>query len=175
MTTGDAVVAANGLLSVKGGDAISATYIDASDGGGGINIPRVATASAVCAPTGVRPVADGSFGTAMKGSRADLSGTTIDVAWDVATCSSADHHILYGELENVAAALPTGSVCDLGFTGVATWTGVPAANLWFVVVGDDGGTTEGSWGTDAQGAQRGAGAASGQCGMTARDNSGVCP
>jgi hypothetical protein len=174
MTTSDAV-AANGVLSVKNGDTISATYIDANDGGGGLNVPRATTASAVCAPTGVRPVADGSFGTAMRGSRADLSGTTIDVTWDVATCSSADHHILYGDLQDVATAAVTGASCDLGVTGAASWTGVPAGDLWFVVVGDDGAATEGSWGTDSAGAQRGSGAASGQCGMTARDNSGVCP
>ncbi len=174
-TTSDAAVAADGLLSVKSHDTITATYIDTSDGGGGVNIPRVAVATAACAPTGARPVADGSFGTAMTGSRADLSGTIIDVTWDVATCSSADHHILYGELANVASAAVTGASCDLGTAGVASWTGVPAGDLWFVVVGDDGAITEGSWGTNGAGAQRGAGAASGQCGMTARDDSGVCP
>ena len=116
-----------------------------------------------------------SFGTAMKGSRADLAGTTIDVTWDVATCSSADHHILYGDLANVASAAVTGASCDLGTSGATSWSGVPAGDLWFVVVGDDNATTEGSWGTDGGGAQRGSGTASGQCGMAARDNSGVCP
>ena len=174
-TTANAVVAANGLLSVNTNDTITATYIDSNDGGGGSSIPRVALATAVCAATGVRPVADGSFGTAMKGSRADALGTTINVTWDVATCSSADHHILYGDLANVASTAATGASCELGTSGATSWTGVPAGDLWFVVVGDDNATTEGSWGTTGIGAVRGAGAASGQCGMTARDNSGVCP
>jgi hypothetical protein len=52
---------------------------------------------------------------------------------------------------------------------------VPSGNLWFVIVGDDDAATEGSWGTDGSGAQRGGAAVSGLCGMTARDNSGVCP
>ena len=174
-TTSNAAVAANGLLSVRNSDTITATYIDTSDGGGGVNIPRVAVATAACAVTGVRPVADGSFGTAMKGSRADLLGTTINVTWDVATCSSADHHILYGDLATVASTAVTGASCDLGTSGATSWTGVPAGDLWFVVVGDDNATTEGSWGTDGAGAQRGSGTVSGQCGMAARDNSGVCP
>jgi len=174
-TTADAAVAANGRLSVKNNDTITATYIDSSDGGGGVNIPRVAVATAVCAATGAKPVADGSFGTAMTGSRSDLSGSTIDLTWDVATCSSADHHVLYGDLASVASAAVTGASCDLGASGAATWSSVPAGDLWFVVVGNDNASTEGSWGTTGPGVQRGAGAASGQCGMTARDDSGVCP
>jgi hypothetical protein len=174
-TTGDPVIAANGLLSVVNHDTITATYVDANDGGGGLNVPRVTVATAACAPTGAKPVADGSFGTAMTGSRADDLGTAIDVTWDVVTCTSADHHILYGDLANVASAAVTGAICDLGISGAATWAGVPAGDLWFVVVGDDDATTEGSWGTSGVGGQRGAGAASGQCGLTARDDSGVCP
>jgi hypothetical protein len=174
-TTANAPVSGDGLLSVQNGDTITAKYIDSSDGGGGTNIPRYATATATCAPTGAKPVADGSFGTAMTGSRTDPSGTMIDVTWDVATCSSADHHILYGDLASVASMTVTGAVCDLGISGATTWTGVPAGDLWFLVVGDDNGATEGSWGTDGSGAQRGGNAASGQCGLSQRDNSGVCP
>ena len=126
-------------------------------------------------PGVVKPVADGSYGTAMRGSRSDPSGSTIGLTWDVATCSSSDHHVLYGNLATVASGTVGGAACDLGTTGSASWTGVPPGNLWFVVVGDNNATVEGSWGTDGSGAQRGLGTASGQCGMTARDNSGVCP
>jgi hypothetical protein len=93
----------------------------------------------------------------------------------VATCTSPNHHLLYGQLANVASATVDGAACNLGTSGSASWTGVPAGDLWFVVVGDDGSSTEGSWGTDGTGAQRGLDAASGQCGVTTRDNSGVCP
>ena len=90
------------------------------------------------------------------------------------TCSSTDHHILYGDLANVASATVGGAVCDLGVTGTTSWSGVPAGSLWFVVVGDNNATIEGSWGTTTLGERGGAGV-SGQCGMTTRDNSGVCP
>jgi hypothetical protein len=165
----------NGQLSVANGDTITATYIDASDGAGGVNLSRTAGATTACASLGAKPVADGSFGTAMTGSRADASGSTIDLTWDVSTCSSADHHLLYGDLANVASLAVAGAVCDLGTSGSASWTGVPAGDLWFVVVGDDDASTEGSWGTDGTGAQRGGSSPSARCGMATRDNSGVCP
>jgi hypothetical protein len=132
----------------------------------------------VCAlapPGGVKPVADGTFGIGMNGSRLDPAGSSIAVTWDVATCASADHHILYGDLSNVASLSPTGAACDLGTTGSATWTAVPAGSLWFVVVGDDNAVTEGTWGTDGNTPQRGGTTPSGFCGLTVRDNSGTCP
>jgi hypothetical protein len=165
----------NGQLSVANGDAITATYVDAGDGAGGVNVPHAAGASVACALAGPKPVADGSFGTAMTGSRADASGGTIDLTWDVATCTSPNHHVIYGDLGTVASAAVAGATCNLGTSGSASWSGVPAGDLWFVVVGDDGGSTEGSWGTDSTGAERGGSAASGQCGIATRDNSGVCP
>jgi subtilisin-like proprotein convertase family protein len=128
-----------------------------------------------CGPTGVRPVADGAFGTAMKGSRANAAGTSINVTWDTTTCTSADHHVLYGDLASVASAAVSGAFCDLGISGSASWTNVPAGDLWFVLVGDDDATSEGSWGTVGSGAQRGPGTASGQCGTSILDTSGVCP
>ena len=170
-----AAPAHNGQLSVANGDAITATYVDASDGAGGVNVSHAAGATTACAFAGAKPVADGSFGTAMTGSRADPSGTTIDLNWDVATCTSPNHHLLYGDLATVASATVNGAACNLGTSGSAPWTGVPAGDLWFVVVSDDGASIEGSWGTDGTGAQRGLGTASGQCGVTTRDNSGVCP
>jgi hypothetical protein len=74
----------------------------------------------------------------------------------------------------VASSTVGGAVCDLGATGSASWTGVPAGNLWFVVVGDNDAASEGSWGTKT-GGERGGTSASGMCGMTTRDNSGTCP
>ena len=130
----------------------------------------------VCAagPGVEKPVADGSFGTAMRGSRANPSGSTISLTWDVASCSSSDHHLLYGALANVASSAVSGASCDLGTTGSASWTGVPAGNLWFVVVGDNDATSEGSWGAMTSG-ERGGTSASALCGITTRDNSGTCP
>jgi trimeric autotransporter adhesin len=168
----------DGSLSVADGDLITAKYVDANDGAGHVNLTRTTTAAVDCTP--VLPghagtVADGTFGTAMTGSRADALGSTIDVTWDTATCASTDYHILYGDLASVASATILGAVCDFGTRGRQTWFGVPDGDLWFVVVGDDGAATEGSWGTDGIGGQRGGPAVSGRCGLTTRDNSGVCP
>jgi hypothetical protein len=128
----------------------------------------------LAAPGIAKPVADGSYGTAMTGSRGDVTGTVINLTWDVSTCSSTDHHVVYGDLANVSTALVSGGYCNLGASGSSAWSGVPAGNLWFVVVGDNDGTTEGSWGTTSSG-ERGGGNNSGTCGVTTRDNSASCP
>jgi hypothetical protein len=175
ITTTTAAPVADGLLSVKNGDTITVTYIDANDGGGGVNMPRVTTATATCVTPGVRPVPDGSFGIVMTASRTDGTGASINLKWDVATCSSTDHHLIYGALETVASASVAGGACNLGTSGTSIWAGAPPGNVWFVIVGDDDATTEGSWGTSSGGVQRGGVTVSGQCGMVARDNSGACP
>jgi hypothetical protein len=166
----------DGLLSVKDGDTITAKYIDANDGAGHVNLPRTTTAAVSCPPPpSAKPVADGTFGTEMTASRVDPAGGSISVTWDVATCVSPDHHLLYGDLADVATTTVLGAACDLGVTGNATWSAVPPEDIWFVIVGDDHVATEGSWGTDATSGQRGGTTVSGQCGMTTRDNSGTCP
>jgi hypothetical protein len=174
ITTTTAPPAVDGLLSVRNGDTITVTYIDANDGGGGVNLPRVVTATATCVTPGVRPVPDGSFGIAMKASRTDGTGASINLQWDAAPCSSTDHHLVYGDLATVSSWDVSGAACNLGTSGTNIWAGVPPGNVWFVLVGDDA-TTEGSWGTSGSGAQRGGVTVSGQCGMIARDNSGTCP
>jgi hypothetical protein len=175
ITTTTAAPAADGLLSVKNGDTITVTYIDANDGGGGLNVPRVTMATATCVTAGIRPVPEGSPGTMMTASRTDGTGASINLKWDVTTCSSSDHHLIYGDLATVASSTPSGGACNLGTSGTNIWAGVPPGNVWFTVVGDDDATTEGSWGTVSGGAQRGGTTVSGQCGMLARDNSGTCP
>jgi subtilisin-like proprotein convertase family protein len=127
------------------------------------------------APSGAKPVADGFTGLPMKASRGDALAGTINLTWDVTSCASADQHVIYGDLGNVAALAVTGGFCSLGTSGSAAWTGVPAGDLWFVVVGDDDAGTEGTWGTDATSGQRGGATVSGQCGITIRDNTGTCP
>ena len=111
----------------------------------------------------------------MRASRVDPPGSTIAVTWDVATCASADYHLLFGNLSSVASLTVLGAACNLGTTGSATWAAVPAVSLWFVVAGDDNATVEGSWGTDGHGAERRGVTPSGQCGLVSRDNSGTCP
>jgi hypothetical protein len=109
----------------------------------------------------------------MTASRVDA--TTVDVTWDVATCTSTNHEILYGSLASLPSYTLSGSVCGIGISGVTTWSGVPAGDLWFVVTGVDGAGTEATWGQDSSGADRGGSAASGQCGNAARNNGASCP
>jgi hypothetical protein len=141
-----------------------------------LNQQRVTTASAACVVLGkAKPVADGAFGVPMTGSRLDNFGSSIGLTWDVATCASTDHHLIYGSLASVASMTVLGGVCDLGATGAASWSSVPAGDLWFVVVGDDDAATEGSWGVDSNGGQRSAGTPSGVCGIASRDDEATCP
>jgi hypothetical protein len=111
----------------------------------------------------------------MKASRVTTAGSAMHLTWDVATCAAVNNHLLYGTLENVSSQALSGAVCGLGPLGSYDWVGVPAGNLWFVVVGDNAAAKEGSWGTNSAGAQRNGSTASGLCGFTTRDNSGTCP
>jgi len=121
------------------------------------------------------PVPDGTFGTAMTALRSNAAGTSVAVHWDATTCPTAGYHLLYGPLAAVSAHTVSGGACGIGTSGSFPWAGVPAGNLWFVVVSDDGAGFEGSWGTDGAGAPLGGSTPSGQCGITARSNSGTCP
>ena len=132
----------------------------------------------VCAgpPSVPHPVPDGTFGSGMTAARLDPSATSILLNWDVVTCSSTNHHLLYGDLATVSSYAVNGSSCSLGTTGTATWSGVPGGgDIWFVVVGDDAAGTEGSWGKNSAGAERGGTSPSNQCGDTVRNNGGTCP
>jgi subtilisin-like proprotein convertase family protein len=121
------------------------------------------------------PVPDGSFGVGMKASRLTSAGSALHLTWDVGTCTAANYHLLYGSLQTVSTQVLAGAACGLGPLGSYDWVSVPAGDLWFVVVGDNAGTKEGSWGTNGVGAQRKGATPSGLCGFTTRDNSGTCP
>jgi len=103
-----------------------------------------------------------------------LDATTIDVDWDASSCTSTDYELLYGNLGSLPSYTLLGSVCGLGTSGSATWSSVPAGNLWFLVTGVDGAGTEASWGPSTAG-ERNGGSASGQCGNGSRNNAATCP
>jgi hypothetical protein len=132
--------------------------------------------SVACPPGGAPPpVPDGSFGAGMTVSSGAGAVPGLHLAWDVATCAAKNNHLLFGALQDVSTYAPEGAVCGLGPSGSYDWSGVPAGDLWFLVVGDDANATEGTWGTDGAGAHRNGSAASGLCGFTARSNTGTCP
>jgi len=129
-----------------------------------------------CAPAAVPPpVPDGSFGTGMTASLLTGAVSGVHLAWDAATCAAKNNHLVYGTLQDVSSYALDGAVCGLGPLGGYDWVGVPAGDLWFVVVGDDAAAMEGTWGTDGAGAHRNGTTASGFCGFTTRSNSGTCP
>lgn len=120
------------------------------------------------------PVPDGTFGVAMRASRSDPAGTAVDVDWDVTLCTSADFHLIYGDLADVAAYAVSGGACGLGIDGIESGVALPAGDLWFLIVADDGNLIEGSWGDGTAGVRSGL-TPSFTCGVTVRDDSGVCP
>ena len=121
------------------------------------------------------PVPDGVTGVAMRATRTGLSGSGIDLSWDVASCVAAGYHLIYGPLATVSSYTLAGGACGLGTGGTAHWSGVPAGNSWFVIVGENGAGVESSWGTASSGAERAGTTPSGFCGNLARVNGVSCP
>jgi V8-like Glu-specific endopeptidase len=135
------------------------------------NVAFVTDVMSVCstAPAGPAPIGVGSLVVG----RAPGAADTIDLAWD-ATCGSANYNLLYGDLADVSMYTLQGATCSIGAGGGHSWTGVPGGNLFFLVVGTDGASTESSWGRDSGHRERNA-IGSSQCGMSALDSTGVCP
>lgn len=129
-----------------------------------------------CAPSGAPPpVPEGGAGPAMTASRENGAGSAIRVRWDASSCPAMNYHLLWGPLASVSSLALSGADCGLGPVGAYTWSGVDPGDLWFVVVGNDAASTEGTWGIDGSGGERGGSAASGRCGFAARNNGGMCP
>ncbi len=111
----------------------------------------------------------------------DSHGTDVTVTWDASNCASINYHIIYGKGENLSAWTLDGGKCAIGTSGTYTWNGLPDPTsytkrfLWFLVVGDNGIGTEGSWGLTSEGTEEGGTSASSVCSMTTKDLSGTCP
>jgi hypothetical protein len=111
----------------------------------------------------------------MTASRVDESGAIVHVAWDAATCTAKNYHLVYGQLAGLASYALDGGVCGLGPLGSYDWENVPAGDLWFLAIGDDAAAAEGSWGMSQPPAERNGTTASGACGFATRTNAGTCP
>ena len=71
----------------------------------------------------------------------------------------------------------SGADCTLDASGSHLWTTAPSTSLdwaWYLVVGNDGSTTEGGWGTDSAADQRST-VASGECGTVTLDAAACIP
>ncbi|MDH3627245.1 MAG: immune inhibitor A [Acidobacteriota bacterium] len=122
------------------------------------------------------PAPDGSLGTQpLRGSRQTVTGDMIDVSWDTASCTANNYNLIYGNLSTVSSYALTGSVCGVGTSGTTLWSGVPAGNLFFLVVGDNGSGSESSWGSDSGGGERNGLAASGECAVGLKETTATCP
>jgi len=120
------------------------------------------------------PAPDGSPGTTpLMATRLDAAGATIGVAWDATTCPATSYNVLYGDLAGVATHTLDGAVCDIG-AGSFEWNAVPAGNLFFLVVGFDGTSTEGSWGQATAGERNGL-TPSGRCSASLKNVASTCP
>jgi hypothetical protein len=122
------------------------------------------------------PVPDGSAATSpLLGDRLDATGDTIQISWDASTCPAASYHLIYGDLADVDSLAILGSECSIGTTGSFTWNGVPASDLFYLIVGNDGEVTESSWGVDSDLGERNGPLASGECGVTIKNATLTCP
>ena len=119
------------------------------------------------------PAPNGSGATTgVQADRLTFDGSQLEVTWDATTCTAPQYNLLVGSLSNVAATTLNDGVCGIG-NGSFTWAGVPAGNLFFLVVSSDG-AAEGSWGDSTFGERNGL-TPSGFCSTTLKAVSATCP
>ncbi len=136
------------------------------------NVTVITDVLSACATAadGPLPVAGGS----LLVDRAPGASSTVDVAWDAASCPTTDYNLIYGDLNDVATYGLLGSACSIGSSGSYSWSGVPGGSLYFLLVGTDGAGVESSWGHTGGYAERNGAAASNLCGVSVKDATGVC-
>jgi hypothetical protein len=103
-------------------------------------------------------------------------GSALDVEWDAFSCPSSDYLLIYGLLQEVSTYSFSGAECGIGLSGDHFWSGVPAADLFFLVVGTENlGVYESSWGAGTMGEERSSTKASFLCGTTTKIVTSTCP
>ena len=95
---------------------------------------------------GPPPIPDGASvpGAPMVAAR---SGDDVSITWDVVQCPSTEVNIYHGAIGGFSTF--AGGACALPASGSAT-VAIPA-DSWFLVVGTDGASTDGSWSRDPAG------------------------
>jgi hypothetical protein len=147
------------------------------------------TGSVNAAPPPTPPgVPDGKAGsTPMTVTATDVTGSSLTLNWGNACAGATRYHIVYGSRADLPAApggafSVDGGACGIGPTMPFVWNGVPGDTdgsglLWWLILSDDGGTVEGSWGKASSGVERagtGPGGVSGVCSMATRNVTNVC-
>jgi plastocyanin len=140
-------------------------------------------------PTAPPGVPDRAPATPMRVSKNDAAGNSLTLIYDTSTCTgAADHHIVFGGGTTFPVLIGgtlglKGSTCNIGTTSPFVWNPSPATTIdteglvWWLIIADDNGTVEGSWGKNSAGNERvgpGAGGSSGQCGILTKDVSNTC-
>jgi hypothetical protein len=123
------------------------------------------------------PVPDGSETTApVTYERLTVAGDQIRIDWDTSSCPANDYNLIFGNLTEVSTYTLLGGECALGGSGTYVWNGVPAGDLFILLVGQDHtGVYESSWGTDSTDSERNGTAPSNMCGVTSKDGTETCP
>jgi hypothetical protein len=123
------------------------------------------------------PVPDGEGATdPMTCTRITAGGDRMRIYWDASSCQAEDYNLIFGDLADVSSLTLQGAECGIGVLGSYGWRGVPAGDLFLLLVGvDDTGVYESSWGTDGSGAERNGTAPSNMCGVTTKDATESCP
>ena len=119
---------------------------------------------------GPPPIPDGASvpGAPMRAAR---NGANVDLTWDTSSCPAIEVNVYHGSLGNFSTF--TGGHCGLAGTGAAT-VSMPA-NAWFLVVGTDGGSTDGSFSRDASGAELSYTGSTSACPAITQHIVGSCP
>jgi hypothetical protein len=108
-------------------------------------VPGTCTTQAVGPP----PIPDGASVPGQPLSVA-LSGANLLLTWDSTQCPPAAANVYWGNLGNFSSF--AGGFCGLAPSGAATIS-LPG-NVWFLVAGTDGASTDGSWSRDSLGNEK---------------------
>jgi len=154
------------FFSVSSADFLGNLTVDDNSG----NFHSFSTSCSVAPP----PIPDGS-GETQPLTAAILSpiGPRIGIAWDN-TCSVGPQKLIYGPLDQVSSYTVSGAVCGIDpSVDSLLWSGAPAGNSWFLLVGENDLAQEGSWGLATSGERNGA-VDSGQCDVVSKTPGGSC-
>ena len=101
-----------------------------------------------------------------------LSGTDLVLNWDTTHCPPPAVNVYWGTFASFTEF--TGGFCGLAPTGTTT-VSLPG-NVWFLVVGTDGASTDGSWSRDGSGNELNYSGATAACpAITQHLTTGSCP
>ncbi len=108
--------------------------------------------------------------------RMTAGGDQIRVFWDPVYCGgSTDYNLIVGNLSEVSDYTLQSAECAIGSLGAYNWSGVPAGDLYFLIVGvHECPLYESSWGKNSLGEERNGTTPSNLCGVTTKITAGLC-